>query len=603
MELERNFASMRELQAEMAPFLSSDGMFLPASEPLPADTVVRFRITLPEGFVLIEGTGVVIWTRVGADARPPGMAIRYVSLAPEAQETIDAIIDSHLASGGDLFALEADEDRAEGFPTDALQGGRSAPPGTIPDRPGSTHRELEQARVTIRGEPGQPREAGVDPMGGDSHDAPADDVEEPVEQEPAEEDVGWKENRKRQAPRFLVDVDYLRPNPAARDVTERDAETAGRREAFAAERADGGDEVGEPGLPETPVAPVADEEDDTVVVLEADPLAVAEEIAAAQALDEDTPAGAPPDEPGETAIPSFLESWKDEIADGDRPAPEVMRGVADRPESGHGWLSESFDGVGPAAEGAAPGLVADVAEEGLPAAISADEAAPRSPDRARRSSLLWLLPVLAVIGLAAALYVEWDRVREFVAPPPADTGAPILMTDATAEAPAVAPPAAVVPVQAEPVQEPEGSQAPAPPAAAPAPAEGAPVPVPVEEEAVPASEPLAPATAVEDISVEPMPPGTAVVVKTNGAVAADSVAVFPMDDPPRILVRIRGIAEGYPQYEVAGGTREVEKVRVGHHPELRPPALYVVLDLTDPTVGVTDLAVDGATVRVTVAAR
>ncbi len=598
MELERNFASMRELQAEMAPFLSSDGMFLPASEPLPADTVVRFRITLPEGFVLIEGTGVVIWTRGGADAHPPGMAIRYVSLAPEAQETIDAIIDSHLASGGDLFALEPDEDGVEGFPTDALQSGRATPPETYPARPSSTHQELEQARVTIRGEPGQSRQGGAEAFDDGSRGAAADDVEEPAGQE-----VGWGEDRGRQAPRFLVDVDYLRPKRAGRDVPGRETEAAGRREASAAERAAGGKEIGEPELPGVPVAPVADEEDDTVVVLEADPLAVAEEIAAAQARDEDAPAEAPPDRPGETAIPSFLESWKDEIADDDRPAPEVMRGVADRPESGHGWLSESFEGVGPAVERAAPGLVADVAEEDEPAAMPAAAAAPQPPDRARRSSVLWLLPVLAVIALAAGLYVEWDRVRELVAPPPADTGAPILMTDETAEAPAAAPSAEVVPVQADPVQEPERSEAPAPSAAEPVPAEGVPVPAPVEEEPVPAPEPLGPATAVEAISVHPMSPGTAVVVRTNGAVAAGSVAVFPMDDPPRILVRIRGIDEGYPQYEVAGGTREVEKVRIGHHPELRPPALYVVLDLTGPTVGVTDLAVDGDTVRVTVAAR
>jgi uncharacterized protein (TIGR02266 family) len=119
-EFNLRFETIRQLQTELAPHLSNDGLFVPADDPFPIDTVVRFRVTLPDDFVLIEGTGVVVWSRQPDETgSPPGMAIRYATLAKEAQETIDAIIDAHLASGGVLFNLERDTERSAAFPTDA----------------------------------------------------------------------------------------------------------------------------------------------------------------------------------------------------------------------------------------------------------------------------------------------------------------------------------------------------------------------------------------------------------------------------------------------------------------------------------------------------
>jgi hypothetical protein len=73
-----------------------------------------------------------------------------------------------------------------------------------------------------------------------------------------------------------------------------------------------------------------------------------------------------------------------------------------------------------------------------------------------------------------------------------------------------------------------------------------------------------------------------------------------MSDPPRILVRIRKIVEGFDREQIEVNSDEVSAVRIGHHPDQNPPALYVVLDLTgaDVVVGATEVEAD--LLRVTV---
>jgi hypothetical protein len=130
-------------------------------------------------------------------------------------------------------------------------------------------------------------------------------------------------------------------------------------------------------------------------------------------------------------------------------------------------------------------------------------------------------------------------------------------------------------------------------------ARGVPAQPESEVETLPA--PAVAATAVESIVWRAGSGETAVEIRGNGAISDDAVSVFPMGDPPRILVRLRWIEEQYPEFELNVGTTEVSRIRTGLHPELTPPALYVVLDLSGPRVGVADVTVSADVVRVTVA--
>ncbi len=77
---------------------------------------------------------------------------------------------------------------------------------------------------------------------------------------------------------------------------------------------------------------------------------------------------------------------------------------------------------------------------------------------------------------------------------------------------------------------------------------------------------------------------TVVTVQPAGALGAGRVRSLRLDDPPRLLLRIRGIDREFPRPEIPVGTRQLLRVRVGLHREFRPPELFVVLDLASPTV-------------------
>jgi len=91
-----------------------------------------------------------------------------------------------------------------------------------------------------------------------------------------------------------------------------------------------------------------------------------------------------------------------------------------------------------------------------------------------------------------------------------------------------------------------------------------------------------------------------VTVRTNGELSPDSVRVSLLKDPARVWVRIRGIETFYRPNDIEVGTPEVERVRVGHHPEETPQSLYVVFDLEDSAAVVREYTVEGETLRVVV---
>jgi hypothetical protein len=109
-----------------------------------------------------------------------------------------------------------------------------------------------------------------------------------------------------------------------------------------------------------------------------------------------------------------------------------------------------------------------------------------------------------------------------------------------------------------------------------------------------------PATRVLQVAASRSGDETVVAVRANGELSPDSVRVSRIKDPARVWVRIQGIETFYRPNDIEVGTPEVERVRVGHHPEETPQSLYVVLDLEDSAVVVREHTIKGDTLRVVV---
>jgi len=120
------------------------------------------------------------------------------------------------------------------------------------------------------------------------------------------------------------------------------------------------------------------------------------------------------------------------------------------------------------------------------------------------------------------------------------------------------------------------------------------------EDAEPPAAPSGPATEVLAVVWSGFGSGTTVLVRTDGLIVEDRVQAYPMLDPPRLLVQLRDILVPYPEYHIDVGTDEVDQIRIGHHPELRRPSIYVVLDLASDGVVLDEVEIDGQDVEIRV---
>jgi len=109
---------------------------------------------------------------------------------------------------------------------------------------------------------------------------------------------------------------------------------------------------------------------------------------------------------------------------------------------------------------------------------------------------------------------------------------------------------------------------------------------------------VGPATRVLQVAASRSADETVVTVRANGNLSQESVRVSRLKDPARVWVRIQGIETLYRPNEIEVGTAEVERVRVGHHPEETPQSLYVVLDLEDTAVEFREHTIKGDTLKV-----
>jgi len=126
---------------------------------------------------------------------------------------------------------------------------------------------------------------------------------------------------------------------------------------------------------------------------------------------------------------------------------------------------------------------------------------------------------------------------------------------------------------------------------------------PPQETAVGHPPATGPATRIVDVAVTRGDDATVVDIRGDGTLSEDRLRINLLDDPPRVWLRIRGIETFFRPNEIAVGSPELARIRVGYHQEETPVSLWVVLDLADGSVGVRDTAVSGDTIRISVGRR
>jgi hypothetical protein len=159
---------------------------------------------------------------------------------------------------------------------------------------------------------------------------------------------------------------------------------------------------------------------------------------------------------------------------------------------------------------------------------------------------------------------------------------------------------AVEPTPVVAIPTPEVVPTPAPVPTEPVAAEPSPAPAatPAPAEVDPASLPAA--TRIQVARWEPAAGGGFVVLEANGGVVPRRIRHLRLDNPPRELLRISGISTPSEPDSVPVGGPLVARIRLGHHPELSPPELYVVVDLGSTAARVGEVRSSGNTIRIPV---
>lgn len=206
-----------------------------------------------------------------------------------------------------------------------------------------------------------------------------------------------------------------------------------------------------------------------------------------------------------------------------------------------------------------------------------------------------ILPIVAVLVAASAI-VFW-MVNRTTAP---NTGMPTVSVEETTAA-------------AAPIEEAEGTTGEAAGDAAVEPGDGAVEVSDGEGEADPAAasevsvKPVSesarvdgPATVLLLVSGSRISDETVITVRANGVLSDGVIRVSRLKNPHRVWIRIQGIQTFYRPNDIDVEGPDVERIRVGHHPEETPQSIYVVCDLEDPRVVVREQTVEDDTLRVVV---
>ncbi len=171
---------------------------------------------------------------------------------------------------------------------------------------------------------------------------------------------------------------------------------------------------------------------------------------------------------------------------------------------------------------------------------------------------------------------------------------PVNTAPASTASAAQAPARPAVPVTATPDPRVAGMPAPRSPLSA-SPAPPAPVAAASTAPAPLAADPagMAPPTEIQKITWQQSPDGTEVVLWGNGTFRRQDFVHYRVEgDPPRVLIKLRGIRHPFAEGRLIVGTRQVRQVRTGFHDERAGNELHIVLDLAGFGVEVTGIRED-----------
>ena len=98
-DLEVRYRSAQEFMVAYAKNISGGGICIRTAKPLPLNSQVQLRFTLPGMPDLFEVKGLVVWTNPygSQTAFPTGMGIKFLELGPNEKKTIDEFVQSQLA--------------------------------------------------------------------------------------------------------------------------------------------------------------------------------------------------------------------------------------------------------------------------------------------------------------------------------------------------------------------------------------------------------------------------------------------------------------------------------------------------------------------------
>lgn len=558
--------------------ISPTGMFVVSSSPEPPGRVLDFEFRLGDDTELIKGRGEVVWNRTVADGpnRPPGMGIRFLELSEGSKELIYRIVDQCILEGGMPFDLSR---------SPAASRRDSEPPAL---RPAAAPRPAEPTPLDLEPdpfpdldlEPVKDASGNVLPWfnAAEKWSASGDPEPFPAEPAPAPRAAPAPPPTATEEQPFDAEL-FASIEPALRDVEETFAgvvplsRSAGKGPGEALPALDLEDLPASGPAPETP-APGPREE------------ALPQPIPFPARITSPQPA---PPRPLHDVVPPLPD-----------PAPAFAALLATAP-------------AGPASAPApAPLFSGDDTASFLPKAIPAPEAPPQRPMTSLaggasatqpRSVTPWAL-LAALLILAVAAFLLRDTLAGWIGLGGAEEAA--LAGEPRTESPRRSASAGASQewggltsdAAASPLE--PASAAPAPPPAVVEEEEEPVEPLPEVVRRKPAAEPAAgpPVDVIERITWETADGGTAVVLWGNGAITADRYTRARIDDPPRELVRLRGIRRPLAISRVPVGNGEVKQVRVGYHEKAGGNELHVVIDLADPEVKVARVDHDGQRLRI-----
>ncbi|HOX41994.1 MAG TPA: TIGR02266 family protein [Myxococcota bacterium] len=86
------YGDVDEFVERYASNISEGGLFIQSREPFPAETLVRFEVKLRTGETVLEGKGVVVWSRTPDQTPSPGMGIRFLELGEDARRLVRRMV-------------------------------------------------------------------------------------------------------------------------------------------------------------------------------------------------------------------------------------------------------------------------------------------------------------------------------------------------------------------------------------------------------------------------------------------------------------------------------------------------------------------------------